>query len=59
MAALDYVIVGGLAAVTMTLGLGLINMMRGGPASRSQHFMRWRVLLQAALIGLIVLAFAL
>jgi len=59
MSGLDYVLVGGLAAVSMMLGLGLLNMMRGGPASRSQHFMRWRVLLQAAVILLIVLAFAL
>jgi hypothetical protein len=35
-----------LAAVAVVLLLGLINMMRGGPASRSQMLMRWRVILQ-------------
>ena len=59
MTALDYALVAGLAAVSMMLGLGLLNMMRGGPASRSQTFMRWRVLLQAAVILLLLLAFAL
>ncbi|KRR24076.1 hypothetical protein CQ14_15140 [Bradyrhizobium lablabi] len=34
------------AAVAIVLLLGLINMMRGGPPSRSQHLMRLRVLLQ-------------
>ncbi|KRR07052.1 hypothetical protein CQ12_24730 [Bradyrhizobium jicamae] len=34
------------AAVAIVLVLGLINMMRGGPPSRSQHLMRLRVLLQ-------------
>lgn len=58
MAVLDYAIIGGLAAVSLMLGLGLLNMMRGGPASRSQHFMRWRVLLQGAVILLLVLAWA-
>ncbi|MCG7393262.1 twin transmembrane helix small protein [Microvirga sp. ACRRW] len=33
-------------AVAFVLLLGLVNMLRGGSASRSQHLMRLRVLLQ-------------
>ncbi|HZW47201.1 MAG TPA: twin transmembrane helix small protein [Microvirga sp.] len=33
-------------AVAFILLLGLINMLRGGSANRSQHLMRMRVLLQ-------------
>jgi hypothetical protein len=33
-------------AVAFVLLLGLINMLRGGSANRSQHLMRMRVLLQ-------------
>lgn len=35
-----------MAAVVVVLGLGLVNMMRAGPGSRSQMLMRWRVGLQ-------------
>lgn len=35
-----------LAAVSIVLLLGLVNMMRGGPPNRSQKLMRLRVLLQ-------------
>ena len=35
-----------LIAVVSVLILGLVNMMRGGPANRSQMLMRWRVGLQ-------------
>jgi hypothetical protein len=35
-----------MAAVVVVLLLGFINMMRGGPANRSQMLMRWRVGLQ-------------
>lgn len=35
-----------LGAVLIVLLLGLWNMMRGGPANRSQSLMRWRVGLQ-------------
>lgn len=35
-----------LAAVTIALLLGLVNMLRGGSPSRSQQLMRMRVLLQ-------------
>ena len=33
-------------AVAVVLLLGLVNMLRGGNANRSQHLMRLRVLLQ-------------
>ena len=33
-------------AVAFVLPLGLLNMLRGGNADRSQHLMRMRVLLQ-------------
>jgi hypothetical protein len=39
-------IVVALGAVTVVLLAGLVNMMRGGPASTSQKLMRARVLLQ-------------
>jgi len=35
-----------IGAVAVVLVLGLLNMVRGGSASRSQHLMRMRVLLQ-------------
>ncbi|MDR3498028.1 MAG: twin transmembrane helix small protein [Parvibaculum sp.] len=35
-----------MAAVVVVLLLGLFNMLRGGPGSRSQNLMRWRVGLQ-------------
>jgi FtsZ-interacting cell division protein ZipA len=43
-----------LGAVVVVLVLGLWNMMRGGSPSRSQNLMRWRVLLQAVAIGVIM-----
>ena len=45
-----------LAAVSIALLLGLINMARGGSANRSQNLMRWRVGLQFAAIILLVIA---
>ena len=44
-----------LAAVAVVLFLGLWNMMKGGSATRSQSLMRWRVLLQAIAIGVIMI----
>ena len=44
-----------LAAVAVVLVMGLWNMMRGGSPSRSQNLMRWRVLLQAVAIGVIMI----
>ncbi len=35
-----------IVAVAVVLLLGLLNMLRGGPANKSQMFMRWRVGLQ-------------
>ena len=45
----------GMAAVAVVLILGLINMMRGGSANRSQTLMRWRVGLQFAVILIVIL----
>ena len=44
-----------LAAVAVVLVMGLWNMMRGGSPVRSQNLMRWRVLLQAIAIGVIMI----
>lgn len=41
-------------AVAIVLLLGLINMLRGGSANRSQHLMRLRVLLQFVAIVVIM-----
>lgn len=40
----------GAAAVAVVLLAGLVNMMRGGSPNRSQTLMRWRVLLQFAVV---------
>ena len=45
------VAIGGVAVV---LGLGLLNMLRGGNADRSQKLMRLRVILQFAAIIVIM-----
>jgi NADH:ubiquinone oxidoreductase subunit H len=52
----NYLVPLAVAAVAVVLVLGLLNMMRGGSASRSQNLMRWRVLLQFAAIILIMAA---
>ena len=44
-----------IAAVTVVLLLGLINMMRGGSPNLSQRLMRLRVLLQFIAIVIIML----
>ncbi len=41
-------------AVAFVLLLGLVNMLRGGNANRSQHLMRMRVLLQFVAIIIIM-----
>jgi len=46
-----------LGAVVVTLGLGLVNMARGGSPQRSQNYMRWRIGLQ--FLALIVILAAL
>jgi hypothetical protein len=43
-------------AVAVVLLLGLTNMMRGGPANRSQKLMRLRVLLQFVAIVITMLS---
>ena len=45
-----------IGAVFVVLLLGMWNMMRGGPGSRSQLFMRWRVILQFVAIIVIMAA---
>jgi hypothetical protein len=45
-----------LIAVLIVLGAGLVNMMRGGSASRSQTLMRWRVGLQFVAVMVIMAA---
>ena len=44
-----------IGAVAVVLGMGLWNMMRGGSPNRSQNLMRWRVLLQAVAIAVIMI----
>lgn len=43
-----------LGAVAVVLLLGLANMMKGGSANRSQQLMRWRVIMQALAIVVIM-----
>lgn len=43
-----------MGAVLLILLFGLLNMARGGPASRSQTFMRWRVGLQFIAVVLLM-----
>ena len=45
-----------MGAVAFVLLLGLINMMRGGSANRSQILMRWRVMLQFVAVIIAMLA---
>ncbi len=42
----SYLVPIAIGAVFVVLVLGLLNMMRGGSANKSQQFMRWRVILQ-------------
>ncbi|MGC6475864.1 MAG: twin transmembrane helix small protein [Parvibaculales bacterium] len=52
----DYLIPIGIAAVTLVLLAGLMNMLRGGSASTSQKLMRWRVGLQFVTVLIIMTA---
>lgn len=45
-----------MGAVLLILLFGLLNMARGGPASRSQTLMRWRVGLQFIAVVLLMAA---
>ena len=49
-----YVVPLAIIAVAVVLGMGLINMMRGGSPNRSQSLMRMRVLLQFIAIVVIM-----
>jgi hypothetical protein len=51
-----YLVPVAIGAVAVVLVLGLINMMRGGPANKSQKLMRLRVLLQFVAIIIIMAA---
>ena len=56
MHAANYLTIVALAAVSIVLLLGLINMMRGGSANTSQKLMRWRVGLQFVAIIVVMTA---
>ena len=45
-----------MAAVLIVLVFGLLNMAKGGPMSRSQTLMRWRVGLQFVAVVLLMTA---
>jgi Hypoxia induced protein conserved region len=45
-----------IGAVTLVLGLGLLNMLRAGSPNTSQKLMRLRVVLQFVAIAVIMLA---
>lgn len=47
-----------LLAVVVVLGLGLANMVKGDNPNRSQSLMRWRVILQAVAVLLMMLVVA-
>jgi len=49
-----YAVPAAIIAVAIVLVLGLVNMMRGGSADRSQKLMRLRVLLQFVAIVVIM-----
>ncbi len=51
---IDLIVPVAVLAVAFVLLLGLVNMLRGGSANRSQHLMRLRVLLQFIAIILIM-----
>ena len=50
----SYVVPLAIIAVAVVLGMGLVNMMRGGSPNRSQSLMRMRVLLQFVAIVVIM-----
>ncbi len=51
----DIVLVVLMLGVAGALGLGVLNMARGGSPARSQRLMRWRVGLQAgALVAVVI-----
>lgn len=58
-AILFYIILLLMGVVAVILGMGLVNMIRGGSANRSQTLMRWRVIVQFAAVVAMVLALVL
>ncbi|QFU15349.1 twin transmembrane helix small protein [Microvirga thermotolerans] len=50
----DMIVFAAVLAVAFVLLLGLVNMLRGGSANRSQQLMRMRVLLQFLAIVIIM-----
>ena len=50
----DWTLVLVMIAVVAILALGVLNMARGGSPARSQMLMRWRVVLQALALVLVV-----
>jgi Hypoxia induced protein conserved region len=52
----DILVIAAIAAVTVTLGLGLYSLFRGGDYARSHSnkLMRWRVGLQAVAVLILV-----
>ncbi|WAC59947.1 twin transmembrane helix small protein [Brevundimonas sp. SL130] len=52
----DILVIAAIAAVTVTLGLGLYSLFRGGDYARSHsnRLMRWRVGLQAVAVLILV-----
>jgi hypothetical protein len=51
----DIVLVVLMLGVAGALGLGVLNMARGGSPARSQRLMRWRVGLQAGALFAVVM----
>lgn len=51
---LPYAVPVSVTVVAVVLGLGLLNMLRAGPADRAQRLMRWRVILQFVAIVIIM-----
>jgi len=51
-----YLLLALLVIVAIILFMGLMNMMRGGSANRSQTLMRWRVIAQAIAVAAMVVA---
>jgi hypothetical protein len=50
-----YIVMAALAAVSLVLLAGLLNMLRGSNPSMSQTLMRWRVVLQFLAIAVMML----
>lgn len=52
--ALNIVVALAMIALVGVLGLGLWNMVRGGSSNLSQRLMRWRVIIQAVVLVLLL-----